>query len=754
MMMLPMAGWAQKKAKKQVEPIKPMKEFVNELMGRMTLEEKIGQLNLQVAGDIVTGGAVNTDVGRRISNGQIGGVFNLKGADRIRELQDVAVKQSRLGIPLIIGMDVIHGYETVFPIPLALSCSWDEQAVEQAARIAAKEASADGICWTFSPMVDICIDARWGRTAESNGEDPYLGSKLGQAMIRGYEGNALASPENILSCVKHYALYGGAEAGRDYNTVDMSHLRMYNQYFPPYKACAEAGAGTFMSSFNIVDGVPATANSWLINDVLRGQWGFEGMVVTDYGSINEMLQHGVGGDQKGASAMALKAGTDMDMCAEGFLNTLKQSYDDGTVSMRDIDKACRRVLEAKYKLGLFQNPYKYCDASRRAKDIFTPENRKIARDITAETFVLLKNAGNILPLNQERKIALIGPLANDRANLSGTWAVATTPERYTTLKEAMERRMGNGQLLYAQGSNICRDAEEQKAGELGKNISRVDDNQARQEALRIAREADIIVCAMGETADMSGESASRSKLEIPDVQRELLTELVKIGKPIVLLHFSGRATVLTWEQEHVDAIMNVWFGGTETAEAICDVLFGDKSPSGHLTVTMPQALGQVPIYYNHLNTGRPVPEGIDHFNKFASNYLDVRNDPLYPFGYGLSYTTFAYSDLVMSGKEMGVNGELTASVTVTNTGSRDADEVVQLYVRDLQASVSRPVKELKGFRRIHLKAGESQKVSFPITRNELFFYNACGQEVIEPGEFDIMVGSNSRDVQSARILVK
>ena len=754
MMMLPMAGWAQKKVKKQMEPIKPMKEFVDELMARMTLEEKIGQLNLQVAGDIVTGGAVNTDVGHRIVNGQIGGVFNLKGADRIRELQDIAVKQSRLGIPLIIGMDVIHGYETVFPIPLALSCSWDEQAVEQAARIAAKEASADGICWTFSPMVDICIDARWGRTAESNGEDPYLGSKLGQAMIRGYEGNALASPENILSCVKHYALYGGAEAGRDYNTVDMSHLRMYNQYFPPYKACAEAGAGTFMSSFNIVDGVPATANSWLINDVLRGQWGFEGMVVTDYGSINEMLQHGVGGDQKGASAMALKAGTDMDMCSEGFLNTLKQSYEDGTVSMRDIDKACRRVLEAKYKLGLFQNPYKYCDASRRAKDIFTQENRKIARDITAETFVLLKNAGNILPLNQDRKIALIGPLANDRANLSGTWAVATTPERYTTLKEAMERRMGNGQLLYAQGSNICRDAEEQKAGELGKNISRVDDNQARQEALRIAREADIIVCAMGETADMSGESASRSKLEIPDVQRELLTELVKIGKPIVLLHFSGRATVLTWEQEHVDAIMNVWFGGTETAEAICDVLFGDKSPSGHLTVTMPQALGQVPIYYNHLNTGRPVPEGIDHFNKFASNYLDVRNDPLYPFGYGLSYTTFAYSDLVMSGKEMGVNGELTASVTVTNTGSRDADEVVQLYVRDLQASVSRPVKELKGFRRIHLKAGESQKVSFPITRNELFFYNACGQEVIEPGEFDIMVGSNSRDVQSARILVK
>lgn len=702
--LLPVAGWAQKKGKKKAEPIMPMKEYVDALMSYMTLEEKIGQLNLQVAGDIVTGGAMNTDVGAKIAAGQMGGVFNLKGADKIRELQDIAVKQSRLGIPLIIGMDVIHGYETIFPIPLALSCSWDEQAAETAARIAAKEATADGINWTFSPMVDICVDARWGRTAESNGEDPYLGGLMGAAMVRGYEGISRGSDgtevignENMLSCVKHYALYGAAEAGRDYNTVDMSRLRMFNQYFPPYKACAEAGAGSFMTSFNIVDGIPATANSWLINNVLRRQWGYDGLVVTDYGSIGEMLVHGVGGDLQGASAMALKAGTDMDMCAQGFLSTLEKSYNEGRISMEEIDDACRRVLEAKYKLGLFHDPYRYCDTKRRARDIYTEENRKAARDIAAETFVLLKNESptsspergeKLLPLLPSGKIALIGPLANDRANLAGTWCVAYTPDRYLTLKEAMERRlaissMGDAapRLLYAQGCNICHDEAEQQAGEFGKNIPRVDGEQAKQEALRIAREADVIVCAMGETADMSGEAASRSRLEMPDAQRELLEELVRLGKPIVLLHFSGRATVLTWEQEHVDAILNVWFGGSETAEAICDVLFGEKSPSGRLTVTMPQSTGQVPLYYNHLNTGRPVAEGVDKFFKYASNYLDVRNDALYPFGYGLSYTTFAYSDVRLSQSEMGLNGSLKATVTVSNTGNRDADEVVQLFHR-------------------------------------------------------------------------
>ena len=745
---------AGKQSKKSVQPIKPMKEFVDELIAKMTLQEKIGQLNLQVAGDIVTGGAVNTDVGQKIAAGQMGGVFNLKGADKIRELQEVAVNHSRLGIPLIVGMDVIHGYETIFPIPLALSCSWDLEAVEQSARIAAREASADGINWTYSPMVDICVDARWGRTAESNGEDPYLGSRIAEAMVRGYQGD-YSRVDNIMACVKHFALYGASEAGRDYNTVDMSRVRMFNQYLPPYKAAAQAGAGSFMSSFNIVDGVPATANRWLLNDVLRNQWKYDGFVVTDYGSIGEMLSHGVGEDLQRASAQALQAGTDMDMCTEGFLKTLEQSYNDGLVSMDDIDLACRRVLEAKYKLGLFQNPYRFCDARRHAKDVFTAENREASRNIAAETFVLLKNKDSLLPLRKQGKIALIGPLADTRSNLCGTWCVAFTPDRYSTLKEGFERALaGKAQLLYAQGSNICRDEAEQVAGEFGKTIPRGDDAQLKAEALAVARQADVIVCAMGETADMSGESSSRSKLEIPDVQRELLAELVTLGKPVVLLNFSGRATVLTWEQQHVDAIMNVWFGGSEAADAIADVLFGDKVPSGKLTVTMPQSVGQVPIYYNHLNTGRPVPEGADHYFKYQSNYLDVRNDPLYPFGYGLSYTTFEYGDVWLSSNEMTRNGTVEAKVTVTNTGNRDADEVVQLYIRDVQASISRPVKELKGFQRIHLKAGESHEVTFTVTRRELSFYDAEGNEVIELGEFHIMTGPNSRDVSQAVLRVK
>ena len=752
---------ARKQSKKSVQPIKPMKEFVDELMAKMTLQEKIGQLNLQVAGDIVTGGAVNTDVGQKIAAGQMGGVFNLKGAEKIRELQEVAVNHSRLGIPLIVGMDVIHGYETIFPIPLALSCSWDLEAVEQSARIAAREASADGINWTYSPMVDICVDARWGRTAESNGEDSYLGSRIAEAMVRGYQGD-YSRVDNIMACVKHFALYGASEAGRDYNTVDMSRVRMFNQYLPPYKAAAKAGAGSFMSSFNIVDGVPATANRWLLNDVLRNQWKYDGFVVTDYGSIGEMLSHGVGEDLQRASAQALHAGTDMDMCTEGFLKTLEQSYNDGLVSMDDIDLACRRVLEAKYKLGLFQNPYRFCDARRHAKDVFTAENREAARSIAAETFVLLKNekmrnGGNekLLPLKKEGKIALIGPLADTRSNLCGTWCVAFTPDRYSTLKEGFERALaGKAQLLYAQGSNICRDEAEQVAGEFGKTIPRGDDAQLKAEALAVARQADVIVCAMGETADMSGESSSRSKLEIPDVQRELLAELVTLGKPVVLLNFSGRATVLTWEQQHVDAIMNVWFGGSEAADAIADVVFGDKVPSGKLTVTMPQSVGQVPIYYNHLNTGRPVPEGADHYFKYQSNYLDVRNDPLYPFGYGLSYTTFKYGDVRLSSNEMTKNGTVEAKVTVTNIGNRDADEVVQLYIRDLQASISRPVKELKGFQRIRLKAGESREVTFTVTRRELSFFDAEGNEIIEPGEFHIMTGPNSRDVSQAVLRVK
>lgn len=729
-----------------------MNVFVSQLMSRMTLEEKLGQLNLAPASDeIVTGGAVNTEVGQRIANGQLGGVFNLKGVSKIKALQDIAVKKSRLGIPLIVGMDVIHGYETIFPIPLALACSWDLEAIEEMARISAREASADGINWVYSPMVDICVDARWGRMAEGAGEDPFLGAEVAKAYVRGYQGDSY-TPDHVMACVKHYALYGAVEAGRDYNTVDMSRLRMYNQYFPPYKAAAEAGAGSYMSSFNIVDGQHATANRWLLTDVLRNQWKFDGFVVTDYGSIGEMTTWGFG-NLKSNSAKALKAGTDMDMCSNGFINTLAASLQDGTVTMDEIDQACRRVLEAKWKLGLFDNPYRHLDAKRRAKDIFTKEHRAAARKMAAETFVLLKNQDELLPLTMDKTIALIGPLANDRANIAGTWCVAYTPERYATVKESLEQRLPKGRLLYAQGCNLTRDEALQKAAEFGKTIPRVDAVRAKAEALAVAQKADVIVCAMGECADFSGESSSRATLEMPDEQRELLAELVKLGKPVVLLHFSGRPTVLTWEQEHVDAIMNVWFAGSEAGDAIADVLFGKVAPSGRLTVTMPQSIGQVPLYYNHLNTGRPVPEGANDYRKYQSNYLELRNDPLYPFGYGLTYTSFSYSDLSLSSAEMAFDGSIEASVTVTNAGKRDGDEIVQLYIHQQAASVARPVKELKGFQRIHLKAGEKRKVTFRIGREQLLYYDAEGNSVLEPGVFDVMIGSDSRRVSTATLRV-
>ena len=730
-----------------------VKEFVDNLMARMTVQEKIGQLNLLPAGTIQTGVSDNSPMMEVIAKGQLGGVLNLKGVKEIRELQEAAVKRSRLGIPLIIGLDVIHGYETVFPIPLALSCSWDIDAIERSARIAAKEATADGICWTYSPMVDIALDARWGRIAEGNGEDPYLGSQIAKAMVRGYQGgdrwagggpqgkDRYFATDELMACVKHYALYGGAEAGRDYNTVDMSRLRMYNQYFPPYKAAVEAGAGSVMTSFNVVDYVPATANKWLVDEVLRQQWQFDGFVVTDYGAIAEMVSHGVGNLQA-CAAQALKAGTDMDMCAEAYTKTLEQSLNEGKVSMADIDKACRRMLEAKYKLGLFEDPYRYCDPSRRARDIYTPEHRQAARELAAETFVLLKNDGQVLPLKKQGKVALIGPLADCKYNV-GTWSVTATYQS-GTLREAMQRALqGKAEVLYAQGSNFCRDADIEENGAFYRVVPRGDEGQMKQEALRIAQEADVIVCAMGEEQEMTGECASRSDLEMPDVQRELLAELVRLGKPLVLLNYAGRPTVLTWESEHVPAILNVWFGGSEGSDAICDVLFGDKVPSGRLTVSMPMATGQEPLYYNHLPTGRPVAEGAKKFEKFKSNYLDVSNDPLYPFGYGLSYTTFDYGELTLSSSEMATDGSITATIRVTNTGKRDGDEVVQLYIHDVAASISRPVKELKGFERIHLKAGESREVTFRITPDLLGFYNYNLEYVVEPGAFEVMAGHDS-----------
>lgn len=732
-----------------------MDRFIDQLMKKMTLEEKIGQLNLPVTGEITTGQAKSSDVAKRIRNGEVGGLFNLKGVERIREVQRQAVEESRLGIPLLFGMDVIHGYETIFPIPLGLSCTWDMKAIEESARIAAVEASADGISWTFSPMVDVSRDPRWGRVSEGNGEDPFLGAAIARAMIRGYQGKDMSRNDEIMACVKHFALYGASEAGRDYNTVDMSRQRMFNEYMLPYQAAVEAGVGSVMASFNEVDGVPATGSKWLMTDVLRKQWGFDGFVVTDYTGINEMIDHGMG-DQQTVAALALNAGVDMDMVSDAFSGTLKKSVEEGKVSAAAIDAACRRILEAKYKLGLFDNPYKYCDVNRPKKQIFTKEHRAIARKTASESFVLLKNEG-VLPLSKKGTIAVVGPLANTRSNMPGTWSVAAVLDNAPSLVEGLREVVGDrAKVVTAKGSNLIGDADyEKRATMFGRELHRDNrtDRELLDEALKVAAGVDVIVAALGESSEMSGESSSRTNLEMPDVQRALLQELLKTGKPVVLVLFTGRPLVLTWEEEHVPAILNVWFGGSEAAYAISDVLFGDVNPSGKLTVTFPQNVGQIPLFYNHKNTGRPLQEG-RWFEKFRSNYLDVSNEPLYPFGYGLSYTTFAYSDIHLSSTEMSADGELTATVTVTNTGSRDGAEVVQLYIRDLVGSVTRPVKELKGFEKIFLKAGESRKVSFSITPELLKFYNYDLQFVCEPGDFDVMIGGNSRDVKKARFLLK
>ena len=739
-----------------------MDRFIDALMKKMTTEEKIGQLNLPVTGEITTGQAKSSDIAGKIKKGEVGGLFNLKGVEKIRDVQKQAVEGSRLGIPLLFGMDVIHGYETMFPIPLGLSCTWDMSAIEESARIAAVEASADGISWTFSPMVDISRDPRWGRVSEGSGEDPFLGALIARAMVRGYQGKDMSRNDEIMACIKHFALYGAAEAGRDYNTVDMSRQRMFNDYMLPYQAGVEAGAGSVMASFNEVEGVPATANKWLMTDVLRGAWGFNGFVVTDFTGISEMIEHGIG-DLQTVSARAINAGVDMDMVSEGFIGTLKKSVEEGKVSVETVNTACRRILEAKYKLGLFDNPYKYCDLKRPARDIFTKEHRAAARRIAGESFVLLKNEGlsptlaPVLPLSPTGTIAVIGPLANTRSNMPGTWSVAAVLDKSPSLVEGLTEWVGNqGKILYAKGSNLIGDAAyEERATMFGRSLNRDNrtDQQLLDEALKIASQADVIVAALGESSEMSGESSSRTNLNLPDVQHTLLEALLKTGKPVVLVLFTGRPLVLNWEQEHVPAILNVWFGGSEAGPAIGDVLFGAVNPGGKLTMTFPKSVGQIPLYYAHKNTGRPLKEG-KWFEKFRSNYLDVDNDALYPFGYGLSYTTFRFSDITLNRSSIGMDNELVASVTVTNTGDRAGSEVVQLYIRDLVGSVTRPVKELKGFEKIYLQPNESRTVRFTIAPEMLKFYNADLKFVAEPGDFDVMIGPDSRNVKTARFTLR
>lgn len=741
---------------KQIEKDK----FISDLMDKMTLREKLGQLNLPSGGDMVTGAVQSADLAKMIKAGEIGGFFNVKGVEKIRELQRIAVEETELGIPLVAGADIIHGYQTIFPIPLALACSWDTMAVERMAQVAAKEASANGIAWTFSPMVDICRDARWGRIAEGNGEDPYLGAAMARAYVRGYQGSNLQeSDSSIMACLKHFALYGASESGRDYNRTDISRVQMFNEYLPPYKAAVEAGVGTVMTSFNTIDGIPATADKWLIEDVLRKQWGFKGMVVTDYNSIAEMNTHGVA-PLKEAGILAMNAGTDMDMVSGSFLNTMEEAIEEGKVSEERIDEACRRVLEMKYDLGLFSNPYKYCDTIRAQKVTYSAENRAEARRIAAETFVLMKN-NNVLPLQMKGRIALIGPMADAANNMCGMWSMTCDPTKHSSLLDRLRAAVGDrAEILYAKGSNVYYD-EKMEAGAVGiRPLQRGDDRKLLAEALSVASRADVIVAAVGECSDMSGESASRTDIHIPDAQSDLLKALVKTGKPVVLLLFTGRPLDLTWESANVPAILNVWFGGSETGDAVADVLFGKVSPSGKLTTTFPRSVGQMPLYYSQMATGRPDGDP-NTFNRYASNYIDCPNDGLYPFGFGLSYTTFEYGEMrlsvgakpedgsVVKGSPitMPKGGTINVTVPVKNTGNCDAAETVQLYIRDKYADIARPVKELKGFSRIFLKKGESRDVTFTISSDELKYYNADLVYKYDAGEFEVMVGPNSRDVQ-------
>lgn len=744
-----LSGWLMPEGKAQSR----MDRFIDSLMARMTLEEKIGQLNLPVSGDMVTGETGSSDIGRKVREGRVGGLFNIKGIDKIRAIQEVAVKESRMRIPLIFGMDVIHGYQTVFPIPLGLTASWDMELIERSTRIAAMEATAQGINWNFSPMSDIARDPRWGRVSEGCGEDPYLASAVTRAMIRGYQGKDLSQPNTMMATVKHFALYGASEAGRDYNTTDMSRVRMYNEYFPPYKAAVDEGVGSVMSSFNEIDGVPATGNRWLLTDVLRRQWKFKGFVVSDYTSVNEMIDHGVG-DLQEVSARSLNAGLDMDMVGEGFLTTLKKSLKEKKVTESRINEACRRILEAKYKLGLFADPFRYCDVQRAQTEVFTPAHRKEARDIAAQSFVLLKNQGNILPLKRKGTIALVGPLADNRENMTGTWSVAADHSRSVSILDGLKAAAGEHlRILTARGSNLDYDSlYEARAGMFGKSLRR-DPRPADvliREAVEIAKQSDVIVAALGESAEMSGEASSRTDIGIPQAQQDLLKALLQTGKPVVLLLFAGRPMTLVWEQEHVPAILNLWFGGTETGHAAADVLFGDVNPSGKLPSTFPRHVGQIPLYYNHKNTGRPLPEGA-WFQKFRSNYLDIPNDPLYPFGFGLSYTNFGYTTPLVSNTSPKGQTKITVSTTVTNTGTMAGREVVQLYIRDKVGSITRPVKELKAFRKITLAPGEKQTVSFEISTEDLKFHDNNLRYDWEAGTFDLMIGGNSRDVKSVSI---
>jgi beta-glucosidase len=694
---------------------------VSALLARMTLEEKLGQLQ-QLDGE--AGGAYRPEHLTLARGGRLGSTLNVRGAARTNQLQRVAVNESRLKIPLLFAFDVIHGYRTVFPVPLGEAASWDPASVERAAAVAAAESAASGVRWTFAPMLDIARDARWGRIVEGSGEDPYLGAVMGRARVRGFQGADYSAPDKVIACAKHWVAYGAAEGGRDYNTTEVSEHTLREIYFPPFKAAVEAGVGTFMSAFNDLNGMPTSANAFTLTRVLRDEWKFDGIVVSDYESVRELINHGIAADGAEAARLALASGVDMEMVSRLYNEHLPRLVREGKISPAQIDQAVRRVLRIKFRLGLFERPY--TDEGREREVVFSQENRRAAREVAARSLVLLKNDGETLPLSREAKtIAVVGPLADDQTAPIGSWTGDGRKEDTVTLLAGIKAKVSPAtRLIYAKGCEIS-------GG----------DESGFDQAVRAAREAEIVIAALGEAAEMSGEAASRSSLDLPGRQLDLLKALSAAGKPIVVVLFNGRPLAINWAAENAPAILETWFAGTEAGHAIADVLFGDVNPGGKLPVTFPRSVGQVPLYYNHKSTGRPPNKD----NKYTSKYLDSPWTPLYPFGFGLSYTTFKFSNLRLSASRVTADAGLTVTVDVENTGRRAGDEVVQLYLRDVAASVTRPVRELKGFERISLRPGERRSVSFKLNREQLGFYDREMKLVVEPGDFKVYVGPSSAE---------
>lgn len=702
---------------------------VDSILMLMTLEEKIGQLNLVTSDMDVTGPFIRKGYEEDIAKGRVGAIFNAYGAGYTRKLQELAVNNTRLRIPLLFGYDVIHGHKTIFPVPIGEASSWDLEAIERSARVAAEEASAQGLHWTFAPMCDIARDPRWGRVVEGSGEDPLLGSLIAQARVRGFQGTDLSQTNTILACVKHFAAYGAAQAGRDYHSVDMSERQLREVYLPPYKAAIDAGALSVMSSFNDLNGIPATASKYLMTDILRNEWGFQGFVVTDYTSIMELLHHGVAADTLDAARLALNAGIDMDMQSGFYNSALLKLLNEKKINEEQINQAVRRILRIKFLLGLFDDPYRYCSISREKETLLSNDNLLAARDMAKKSIVLLKNQNNLLPLDKNIKtIAVVGPLANSQRDMMGSWSAAGDWPNSVTLLEGIKNKIPGSQILYAQGCAID-----------DSNTGMID------EAVKIAKRADVVILAVGEAAWMTGEASSRASLDLPGVQQELVERIYSTGKPIVAVLMNGRPLTIGWIDQHIPSILETWFLGTQAGNAIADVIFGDYNPSGKLPITFPRSVGQIPIYYSMRSTGRP----FDANNKYTSKYLDESNDPLYPFGYGLSYTTFDYGEVELSSSEITETDTLDISVNVTNTGKYYGRELVQFYIHDNVASVAPPVKLLKQFQFVDLKPGESKKMVFKLTVNDLMFYRDDMSYGFEKGQFTVYIGGNSRDVRTA-----